>query len=254
MAGSRSDLRAATVGRVVGLQDGGASSMVGGHGFLMDVVQAFVEKGVHPDSFLFARTNKTFLFGGDNRSVADWCVHLPVWVGGIHGRIQCFLVSGEMPVLIGRPILKALKVKMDYDHDKVSIMGEPWAEALVGPKGEYLLALDDGLSPDTLDTEYAFDYSGSGNLAAAMAARGFQARTFDLPDWDFEKQFMELRGVAGPSVYTLVPAPEHECPHRPGPRAARGHPGLSPPYSPQVHAQGISPHVPVWYCGAGTPA
>ncbi|CAE7846298.1 TY5A [Symbiodinium microadriaticum] len=194
MAGSRSDLRAATVGRVVGLQDGGASSMVGGHGFLMDVVQAFVEKGVHPDSFLFARTNKTFLFGGDNRSVADWCVHLPVWVGGIHGRIQCFLVSGEMPVLIGRPILKALKVKMDYDHDKVSIMGEPWAEALVGPKGEYLLALDDGLSPDTLDTEYAFDYSGSGNLAAAMAARGFQARTFDLPDWDFEKQFMELRG------------------------------------------------------------
>ncbi|CAE7334635.1 RE2, partial [Symbiodinium microadriaticum] len=153
MAGSRSDLRAATIGRIVGLQDGGASSIVGGHGFIMDV-----EKGVHPDSFLFARTNKTFLFGGDNRSVADWCVHLPVWVGGVHGRIQCFLVSGEMPVLIGRPILKALKVKMDYDHDQVSIMGEPWTEALVGPKGEYLLALDDGLSPDTLDTEYGFDY------------------------------------------------------------------------------------------------
>ncbi|CAE7540759.1 GIP, partial [Symbiodinium necroappetens] len=261
MAGSRSDLRAATVGRVVGLQD-----------------------------------------------------------GGIHGRIQCFLVSGEMPVLIGRPILKALKVKMDYDHDKVSIMGEPWTEALVGPKGEYLLALDDGLSPDTLDTEYAFDYvtddcvdnfvnqttlldmdtylretgrtgpafldegtmaatlvdtqeqesnvypqtsasglapavecalppniwksigyginrcrnqldhileaayraaetthamfwevySGSGNLAAAMAARGFQVRTFDLPDWDFEKprccrEFMELLDAEMPHVVWLAP-------------------------------------------------
>ena len=320
MAGGRSDLRAATIGRIVGLQDGGASSMVGGHGFMMDVVQAFVEQGVHPDSFLFARTNKTFLFGGDNRSVADWCVHLPVWVGGVHGRIQCFLVSGEMPVLIGRPILKALKVKMDYDHDKVSIMGEPWTEALVGPKGEYLLALDDGLSPDTLETDYAFDYvtddcvdnfvnqttlldmdtylretgrtgpafldegtmaatlvetqeqentvypqtagsglapavecalppnlwksigyginrcrnhldhileaayraaettqatfwevySGSGNLASAMAARGFQVRTFDLPDWDFEKprccrEFMELLDAEMPHVVWLAP-------------------------------------------------
>ena len=37
-------------------------------------------------------------------------------------------------------------------------MGEPWTEALVGPKGEYLLALDDGLSPDTLNSEYAFDH------------------------------------------------------------------------------------------------
>ena len=104
-----------------------------------------------PDTFAFAPVNKTFLFGGDNRSLADWCVHLPVWVGGTKGRIQCFLVPGEMPILIGRPILKALRVKMDYDTDQVSIMGEPWTKALQGPKGEYVLALDDGLSEDTLE-------------------------------------------------------------------------------------------------------
>ncbi|CAE7901478.1 GIP [Symbiodinium sp. KB8] len=311
---------AATMGRVVGLQDGGASSMVGGHDFMMAAIQAFVEKGVHPDAFLFARTHKTFLFGGDNRSLADWCLHLPVWVGGVRGRIQCFLVPGEMPILVGRPILKALKVKMDYDHDKVSITGEPWTEALVGPKGEYLLALDDGLSPDTMDSEFAFDYvtddcvdtftsqgalldmdtylkatgrpgppfldedtmtatglepneppenvygqnstsglspavecplpftiwksigyginrsrkqldrilesayraaetsnatfwevySGSGNLSAAMAARGFQVRSFDLPDWDFEKpkccrDFLELLDSEMPHVAWLAP-------------------------------------------------
>eukprot|EP00439_Symbiodinium_sp_Y106_P079775 s250_g18.t1 len=112
---------------------------------------SFVEKGVDPDTFAFAPVNKTFLFGGDNRSLADWCVHLPVWVGGTKGRIQCFLVPGEMPILIGRPILKALRVKMDYDTDQVSIMGEPWTKALQGPKGEYVLALDDGLSEDTLE-------------------------------------------------------------------------------------------------------
>ena len=47
--------------------------------------------------------------------------------------------------------------KIDYDTDQVSIMGEPWTKALQGPKGEYVLALDDGLSEDTLEAEYAFD-------------------------------------------------------------------------------------------------
>ena len=49
---------------------------------------------------------------------ADWSVHLPVWIGGTTGRIQCFLVEGEMP------LLKALKVKVNYDTDMVSVLGE----------------------------------------------------------------------------------------------------------------------------------
>ena len=376
MAGSRSDLRPATIGRIVGLQDSGASSMVAGHGFIMDMVQAFVENGVHPDDFRFARTNKTFLFGGDNRSHADWCLHLPVWVGGVKGRIQCFVVPGEMPVLIGRPILKALKVKMDYDHDKVSIMGEPWTEALVGPKGEYLLPLDDGLSPDTLDSTYVFDYvtddcvddfmcqntlldmdtylretgrtgpsfleestlvadtvkaqsqeipdsaypltsasglapavecplpfaiwksisyginrsrnrldrileaayraaettqatfwevySGSGNLSAAMAARGFQVRTFDLPDWDFEKprccrEFLELLDTEMPHVVWLAPPCTKWSPLQ-NMNVRNDHDrellDATRDYHHHTHlkSESISPHVTVWHSGAGASA
>ncbi|CAE7850661.1 GIP, partial [Symbiodinium necroappetens] len=51
----------------------------------------------------------------------------------------------------------ALKVKVDYDTDMVSVLGEPWTTVLKGPKGEHLLALDDGMNEDTL-VDYDFDY------------------------------------------------------------------------------------------------
>ena len=145
-------------GRVVGVQDGGASSVVSGHDTMMDIILALLEKGLDLLDVRFTRANKSFLFGGDHTSVADWCVHLPVWVGGVKGRIQVFLVPGSTPFLIGRPILKALKVKMDYDTDLISVMEEPWTQSLKGQKGEYLLAIDDGVTSDTLYTDFNFDY------------------------------------------------------------------------------------------------
>ena len=37
-------------------------------------------------------------------------------------------------------------------------MGEDWTTILKGPKGEHLLCLEDGLTEDTLHTNYQFDY------------------------------------------------------------------------------------------------
>ena len=157
-SGSNSLGPAAFNGQVVGIQDGGASSVVCGHELLMEILSAFLQKDVSPSEFLFSRCNKTFLFGGDTTSIADWCIHLPIWVGGVKGRVQCFIVPGSTPMLIGRPILKALKVKMDYETDMISVMGEEWTTALKGTKGEYLIALDDGLTSDTVSGSYLFDY------------------------------------------------------------------------------------------------
>ncbi|CAE7831349.1 unnamed protein product, partial [Symbiodinium microadriaticum] len=156
--GANSALAPRRFGRCVGLQDGGASSMVGGHDYVMEVITEYVEKGLDPETLAFTQTNKSFLFGGDHRCLADWSVHLPVWIGGTKGRIQCFLVEGAMPILIGRPLLKALKVEVDYDTDMVSVLGEPSTSVLKGPKGEHLLALDDGMNEDTLHVDYDFDY------------------------------------------------------------------------------------------------
>ena len=68
-------------------------------------------------------------------------VSTSLWIGGEKGRIQCFLVDGSTPLLVGRPVLKALKVKLDYDQDMCSVMGRDPTVALKGDRGEYLLAL-----------------------------------------------------------------------------------------------------------------
>ena len=51
-------------GRVVGLQDGGASSVVCGHEAMMDILDGFVKKGVNANEFLFSKTYKSFLWRG----------------------------------------------------------------------------------------------------------------------------------------------------------------------------------------------
>ena len=82
--------------------------MVGGHDVVMEVF-LFVQCGLEFDTLALTRT---FLFGGDHRCLADWST--PAGVDRRRqGRSQCFLVSGSMPILIGRPLLKALKVKVE---------------------------------------------------------------------------------------------------------------------------------------------
>ena len=149
-----------------GLQDGGASSVVCGHTVLMKILDYLVDKGVTMDKFLFAATNKTFGFGGDANRQADWSIRLPVWIQGRSGYLECFIVEGSTPLLIGRPILKALNVKIDYMDNKMSINGSEWEAAILGERGEYLLRLDDGLADNLECLPVNFDYVTTETCAA----------------------------------------------------------------------------------------
>ena len=124
-----------------GIQDGGASSAVVGHNVLMDYVDLMFLRG----EFMFLATNKVFGFGGDARRQSDWSCRLPVWIEGKHGFMECFVVAGNTPLLVGRPLLKALEVQMNYTTTQFSVLGSPWKDVTIGDKGEYLLRLDDGI-------------------------------------------------------------------------------------------------------------
>ena len=143
-----------------GLQDGGASSVVCGHTTLMRIVDYLKHKGVSPDNFKLLATNKTFGFGGDASRQADWSCRLPAWIDGKRGFMECFIVEGSTPLLIGRPILQALKIQMDYNDNKMSVQGGPWMAVPLGEKGEYLLRLDDGLplQESLTESEVSFDF------------------------------------------------------------------------------------------------
>ena len=141
-------------GMCVGMQDGGASSMVGGHDVVMEVF-LFVQRGLEFDTLAFTQTNKNFLFGGDHRCLADWSTP-----AGVDRRRQ-----GAQPMLPGFRVYAYLDratapegSEVQGGTDRVSVMGEDWTTILKGPKGEHLLCLEDGLTEDTLHTNYQFDY------------------------------------------------------------------------------------------------
>ena len=149
-----------------GIQDGGASSVVCGHDVLMNIVDHLVMRGVPIERFMFMATNKLFGFGGDANRKSDWSVRLPVYIEGQPGYIETFIVEGSTPLLIGRPILQALNIKIDYHQNKISVQDGEWKDTTMGEKGEYLLQLDHGLEDDPEGHHIAFDYVTSETCTA----------------------------------------------------------------------------------------
>ena len=149
-----------------GMQDGGASSVVCGHDTLMQIMDFMRERGVLADHYRFLQTDKVFGFGGDASRLADWSVRLPCFIGGQGGYMECFLVEGSTPLLVGRPILRALKIRMDYENEKMSIRDGPWQPVNTSQKGEYLIRLDDGIPADAGDFQACFDYVSDESYAA----------------------------------------------------------------------------------------
>ena len=149
-----------------GIQDGGASSVVVGHETLMRIMDHMTPRGLSVDRYLFMATDKMFGFGGDTSRRADWSVRLPVYIGGNCGYMECFVIEGATPLLVGRPILQALKINMNCQDNQMTVAGGPWIDVPIGEKGEYLLRLDDGVELDPQGEHVSFDYITDETLAA----------------------------------------------------------------------------------------
>ena len=162
-------------------QDGGASSMVAGHNVVMGYVDHLIQKGVNADRLRFRLCDKTFHFGGDRELHAEWSIHLPVWIANKYSRLQCFIVEGNTPMLLGRPILKALKVKVNYDDDTYSVDGSPWKPIPTGDKKEHLIQLDDGINPQHVEkTEPQFDLMTTDTFDVVHYDRHLDNSTFNI--------------------------------------------------------------------------
>ena len=123
--------------------DTGASSVVIGHNPLMIVLSQLLKNGINLDDLQFRPASKIFHFGGDATGLASWSIHLPVTIEGSHGRLQVFIVDGNTPFLVGRPILQHFAVMIDYQKDAITVHQGPWKPALRGHKGEYMIQLSE---------------------------------------------------------------------------------------------------------------
>ena len=107
--------------------------------------------------------------------------------------MECFVVEGNTPLLVGRPILQVLKLKMDHDTNKMSIGDGPWTTVTQGEKGEFLLRLDDGVENDPDGNNVGFDY---------VTDETFNAITNyeDLSDYIDIHEYLATTNRAGPET------------------------------------------------------
>lgn len=154
--------------------------MVAGHNTVMSYADYLIQNNVKIDNLEFRIGDKTFHFGGDRELHSEWSVHLPVWIAGKYGRLQCFIVEGSTPMLIGRPILKALKVKVNYDDDTYSVDGSPWETIPMGAKKEHLIQLDLGMDPQHVGAEPQFDLMTTDTFEITHYDNQQQAETYNI--------------------------------------------------------------------------
>ena len=142
--------------RLVAQQDGGASAFLGGHRPVMAAISHLIDLGVPADRFRFSRCNRRFMFGGDASLNANWSVHLPVFIRGLPGRLQTFVVEGDTPLLVGGQSSRPCRLRLTSRRISAASLAD-YSASLIGANGEFLLQLDEGLDEDSLLQPYAFD-------------------------------------------------------------------------------------------------
>lgn len=138
--------------------DPGASSFLMGFGPFVRYVEHLRGLAYPVDGILLKKADRTFFFGGDHQAKSHWTVHLPVFIKGHLGFIQGFLLQGETPMLLGRPVASELGLCVDFkDHQMRYHPEASWRPCLLGRHGEYLIPLTEDFESSRLDTPPGFD-------------------------------------------------------------------------------------------------
>ena len=137
--------------------DPGASSFLMGSGPLIRYIQHLKQLGYDTSQLKLQRCQRTFHFGGDHQKVSTWAATVPVYLNGTHGLLQGFVLKGETPMLIGRPIIKALDMSIDFARQQLKFGDNDWQAAVLGRHEEYLLDLTATFETEQLAWEPSFD-------------------------------------------------------------------------------------------------
>ena len=140
----------------VAVMDSGAASVLGSRSRIYEYISCLEKKGVNVDEDVEVfRCAKGFRYGNSQREVSKHCCLLPVFVGGKKIKVLCYLIEGEAPILVGRPMLEKLDLCVSYKNGQVSYDdGATWQSAKRGPRGEFMVNLAATLSPKNFDEDY----------------------------------------------------------------------------------------------------
>ncbi|CAJ1379598.1 unnamed protein product, partial [Effrenium voratum] len=113
----------------VAVQDGGAASLLASRQQVRKYLKYLLEKGVARDEIQVHPCTKSFKYGNSEKGDSQVCVMAPTYMGGKKRRMLMYVISGTVPILIGRPVKR-----MKWPHGQ-------WIDIPVGPRGEHQLHL-----------------------------------------------------------------------------------------------------------------
>ncbi|CAK9008681.1 unnamed protein product [Durusdinium trenchii] len=137
--------------------DPGASAFLMGTGPFERYIQHLQELQYPVDDIQMTSIKRVFHFGGDHSVSCHWKARLPVFFNHNYGYVTGFVISGETPMLMGRPILEALGLALNFQKKLLMWEDSPWQDITIGRHGEYLLPLTADFQPDMLTRPPAFD-------------------------------------------------------------------------------------------------
>ena len=125
------------------VQDGGAASVLGSRKAICNYIEYMRNKGINVeiDVDVF-NCERGFRYGNSQGEVTTLCCMLPTFIGGKKQKILCYVIKGDAPLLIGRPLMKKLNMVIDYYAADLYLSGEnQWKPLDLGPKGEHIIHL-----------------------------------------------------------------------------------------------------------------
>ena len=137
--------------------DPGASAFLMGTGPFERYIQHLQELQYPVDDIQMTSIKRVFHFGGDHSVSCHWKARLLVFFNHNYGYVTGFVIPGETPMLMGRPILEALGLTLNFQKKLLVWEDSPWQDITIGRHGEYLLPLTADFQPDMLTRPPAFD-------------------------------------------------------------------------------------------------
>ena len=69
------------------------------------------------------------------------CTLLPTFFGGVRRDFLAYVIEGEAPILLGRPLVGAMDLSVNYAQGEIRFGTDPWIPAGKGVKGDCIIHL-----------------------------------------------------------------------------------------------------------------
>ena len=102
------------------LVDSGCGKTLIGEETLVQLEQMLHDKG--PWRAVRYDDRNSFRFGNGAVEESKISARIPVGLSGAYGVIDAAVISGAAPLLLGRPTLEKLSVKLDFEHNQMQFL------------------------------------------------------------------------------------------------------------------------------------